>query len=241
MPAGVTDRLALVLGGTGAVGSEVLRGLARAGVPAVFTYRRARERAEALAAELSCRAVPVELARPAAVREAIRALDAEGLAPTLLVHCAGHSRPAPLAEIDDDEWLLTQAVNCQSAFAACQALAPRMAERGSGDVVLVGALDRTQSLPAPVHFAASQGMLSAMTMALAKELGPRGIRVNMVALGVLDQGLSSQLGAAQRADYQRFSALRRPGTPAEAAAAILWLALENTYMTGRVLAVNGGL
>jgi 3-oxoacyl-[acyl-carrier protein] reductase len=84
-------------------------------------------------------------------------------------------------------------------------------------------------------------MLAALTMALAKELGPRGIRVNMAALGVLDSGLSRDLDIKLLADYQVFSALRRCGTPAEAARAILWLALENSYMNGKVLPVNGGI
>lgn len=116
-----------------------------------------------------------------------------------------------------------------------------MARAGYGSIVLVGALDRTQSLPAPVPFAASQGMLAAMTMALAKELGPSGILVNMVALGILEEGLARALSPQVRADFLSFSALRRAGTPREAARAILWLALENTYMSGKVMPVNGGI
>jgi 3-oxoacyl-[acyl-carrier protein] reductase len=123
---------------------------------------------------------------------------------------------------------------------ACQELAPSMAPRG-GHVVLVGAIDRAQSIPAPVHFAASQGALAAMVMALGKELGPRGIRVNMVALGLLEGGLSREISPALVADYKAFSALRRLGTADEAARAILWLALENTYMSGEVVPVNGGI
>jgi NAD(P)-dependent dehydrogenase (short-subunit alcohol dehydrogenase family) len=107
--------------------------------------------------------------------------------------------------------------------------------------VLVGAIDRTQSIPLPIHFAASQGALSAMTMTLGRELGPQGIRVNMVALGLLDAGLSSEISPKLVADYQSYSALRRVGRPEEAARAILWLALENTYMNGEVLSVNGGI
>jgi 3-oxoacyl-[acyl-carrier protein] reductase len=231
--------LALVFGGTGAVGSEVLRGLARANIPTVFTYHRSQDRAQSLAAELAQRAFRVDLARPEAVRALFRDFDHEGLAPDVFIHCAAVSGALPLAGVTDDVWQTVQAVNCQSAFVACQQLAPRLA--GEGHVVLVGALDRTQSVGIPVAFAASQGMLSALTMALAKELGPRGIRVNMVALGVLDGGLSRDLSPKLLADYQAFSALRRRGTPAEAARAILWLALENSYMNGRVLPVNGGV
>ena len=120
----------------------------------------------------------------------------------------------------------------------CQLLAPHLA---GGDVVLVGALERTQSLPIPLAFAASQGALAAVTMALAKELGPQDVRVNMVAAGVLEAGLSDDLDAGVLADYEAFSALRRRGTAAEVAACILWLALQNTYFSGKVLPVNGGI
>jgi 3-oxoacyl-[acyl-carrier protein] reductase len=148
---------------------------------------------------------------------------------------------ASLADITDDRWSKAMAVNCQSAFIACQELGPAMAEAGEGHIVLVGALDRTQSAPSPVHFAASQGALSALAMAVAKELGPKGVRVNLVVLGLLETGLSREVGQKLVADYKGFSALRRLGRPEEAAKAILWLALENTYMNGKVLPVNGGI
>ena len=78
-------------------------------------------------------------------------------------------------------------------------------------------------------------------MALAREVGGKGVKVNLVAVGLLDAGLGKELGAAMVADYRSFSALRRLGTAAEVAAAVAWLALENTYMNGKILPVNGGL
>ena len=232
---------ALVFGGTGSVGSEVLRGLARANVPTAFTWNQSRERAHTLASELSMRPVQVELSDAVATRAALRALREEGFMPNLFIHCAGVNQGASLGDITDEKWAKSMAVNCQSAFIACQELAPAMAQAGEGHVVLVGALDRTQSAPSPVHFAASQGALSAMAMAVAKELGPKGVRINVVALGLLESGLSREVGEKLVADYKGFSALRRLGRPEEAAKAILWLALENTYMNGKVLPVNGGI
>ncbi|HEU5072575.1 MAG TPA: SDR family oxidoreductase [Polyangiaceae bacterium] len=237
----MTGSRALVFGGTGVVGSAVLQGLARARVPTVFTYHESSVKAEAMAAEYSQRAVRVDLAEPQAIRSLIEELDREETGPDLFIHCAARSQNLPLDAISDDAWYAVQRVNVQAAFVACQALAPRMASRQSGHVVLVGAIGRAQSIPLPVHFAASQGALAAMTMALGKELGPRGIRVNMVALGLLEGGLSREISPKLVADYKNFSALRRAGTPEEAARAILWLALENTYMNGEVLPVNGGL
>lgn len=236
----VSTSKALVFGGTGTVGSAVVRGLAHAGVPTVFTYHRAIDKACALAAEHSQRAVGVDLADSDAVRRLIAELDRDG-APDIFVHCAATSSALELENISDAAWHTVQLVNVQSAFVACQELGPRMAKNRRGHMVLVGAVDRGQSIPLPVHFAASQGALSAMTMALGKQLGPRGVCINMVALGLLEGGLSREISPKLVADYMSFSALRRLGTPDEAARAILWLALENTYMNGEVLPVNGGL
>jgi NAD(P)-dependent dehydrogenase (short-subunit alcohol dehydrogenase family) len=232
---------AVVFGGTGVLGREVLRGLAEAEVPALFTFYRSDEAAQNLAKEFGHRSVLVNLAQPSAIRALFKDLDAEGIAPNIFIHCAARAKAKPLHELTDEDWNEVQQVNCQSAFVACQELSRRMVQPKQGNIVLVGALDRSQSLPMPVPFAATQGMLSAMTMALAKELGPQGILINMVALGILDGGLSNELSPKARADFLHFSALRRVGTPREAAEAILWLALENTYMSGKVMTVNGGI
>jgi 3-oxoacyl-[acyl-carrier protein] reductase len=229
-------RRALVFGGTGTVGREVLRGLAEAGVSTVFTYHHSRERAAELASSLGFEGRPVDLADPAQARGLIRSLDPP---PDVFVHCAAVNPARPFVDLTDEDWQRLQAVNVQSALVACQELAPRM--KAGGDIVLVGALDRTQSLPLPPHFAATQGALGALTMALAKELGPAGIRVNLVALGLLEDGLSRDLSPELLADFERFSSLRRRGRAAEAAKVLLWLALHNSYMSGKVLSVNGGI
>jgi len=224
-------RRALVFGGTGAVGREVLRELAQAGVPATFTYLRSADRARALASEYSHRAVPVDLADESAVGALVRGLEET---PTVFVHAA-----AVLGS--PEEFERVQAVNVTSAFVAVRELAPRMERAGGGEIVFLGALDRTQSLPLPSAFAASQGALAALAMSLAKELGPKGIRVNLLAAGPLNDGLSRGLDPKLIDDYKTFSALRRTGTAAEVARAVRWLALENTYMSGKVVPVNGGI
>jgi 3-oxoacyl-[acyl-carrier protein] reductase len=234
-------RRALVLGGSGAVGGAVVEALAGRGVDVTFTFHSGRERALALARAHGARALAVDLARPEAVRALARGLDAEGQGPDILVHAAAVSRARKLADLGDDDWAAMLAVNVTSAIVAAQALAPGLAARGGGDLIFLGGLDRAQSVAAPIGYAATQGALAAMTMALAKELGASGVRANLLALGILDQGLSRGMDEALLADYRRFSALRRTGTPAEVARVVAWLALDNRYITGRVIPVNGGL
>jgi 3-oxoacyl-[acyl-carrier protein] reductase len=240
-PAAAAPRRALVLGGSGAVGGAIVEALAARGVDVVFTFHAGRERALALSRAHGAHAVAVDLARPEAVRGLVGGLEAEGHAPDILMHAAAVTRGRKLGDLSDDDWAAMVAVNVTSAVVAAQALAPGLAARGGGDLVFLGGIDRAQVVTAPVGYAATQGALAAMTMALAKELGASGVRANMIALGILDQGLSGGMDETLLADYRRFSALRRTGTPAEVARAAVWLALDNRYMTGRVIPVNGGL
>lgn len=235
-------RLAVVFGGTGAVGSAVLQALRAASVPAIFTYLRSEERAQALAAELGHEARRVDLGDAAAVGAFLESvISASAEPPDLFVHCAAHSRAVAMPELSAQDFDLACAVNGRAAFLAVRALGAAMGRAGGGDLVLCTALDRGQSLPLPVHYAATQGLLGALAMAAGKELGPLGVRINAVALGPLGSGLSESLDARSRQDFEQFSALRRCGRPEEAARAILWLLLRNTYMNGRTLAANGGL
>jgi 3-oxoacyl-[acyl-carrier protein] reductase len=231
-------KTALVLGGTGVVGAAVLKELARREVTAAFGFHASGDKAKALATEYGHTAFAIDLADAAATRVA---LDAQAT-PDVVIHCAGVAASQPMIELDVTTWQRAVAVNVQSAMLVIQWLAQRhKTGEPARHVVLVGGLDRAQSLPLPAGFAATQGALNALTMALGHELGPKGVFVNLVALGVLEGGLSRELVSKRIKEYETFSALRRRGTADEAAKVITWLALENTYIQGKVLSVNGGI
>ncbi len=224
-----------VLGGSTHLGGAVVRELVASGATVAASHRHGRTRVE----ELGAHAVALDAADAGSVRRAVGALCAEWGVPDAFIHCLTVGGPRTLAEITEDEWRRVHDVNVRSALLACQELVPRMT--GGGEIVFTAALDGIQPVPAPAHFAASQAGLLGLTRALSKELGPRGLRVNLVVLGVLDGGVAASLPERQLADYKKFSALGRVGTAAEAARAIRWLAIDNRYMTGQTLSLTGGI
>jgi 3-oxoacyl-[acyl-carrier protein] reductase len=228
----VSARLAIVLGASSYLGGAVVRELAAAGCTVAATWRSHRP-------DLPARLVQLDASDPAALRATLSGLCDELGPPHAFVHCLTVGPPRTLAAVDDAELERLWAVNVRSAFIAAQTLAPRMS--GGGDLVFTASLDGIQPVPAPAHFAATQGALLGMVRALAKELGPSGVRVNLAVVGVLEGGVASGLSARLLGDYKKFSALGRVGTADEVARALRHLALENRYMTGQILSLTGGI
>lgn len=228
----------LVLGGSGALGSALLAELSRVGASVTFTHHQQPAKAEALTRAWGFASHTVDLRQPDAIAALFETLADSHALPDSVVHCAGIAPALPLAEIDSNAWELVHAVHGRAALQCAQ----QMAARGlRGALVLVAALDGLLPVAAPAHYAASQAALWGLTQALAKELGPQGILVNLALIGVLDDGISVALPPPLREAYQRYAALGRTGTCAEAARALRWLALENTYLNGAQFPVTGGL
>lgn len=228
----------LVLGGSGALGQALLAELAACGASASFSYLDETSTAQALQAEYGFTGYAVDLRQTNAVADLFAQLESEQRLPQAVVHCAGVAPNCSLAEIDAASWDNLHAIHGRAALQVAQQMQARQIQ---GSLVLVAALDGIAAVPAPAHYAASQAALWGLTQALAKELGPQGILVNLALLGVLDGGISSSLAPRLRASYQRYAAQGRTGTCAEAARALRWLALENTYMNGAQLPISGGL
>jgi len=145
-----------------------------------------------------------------------------------------------LADTSAEGWDRLMAVNLKGPMLACQRLAPYFGEAG-GNLVFVGSTDGVKPVPTPVAYGASKAALSGLVRALAKELGARGILANVVAAGVLEGGLSRTLPDELRQEFLKHSALKRLGKREEIARLVAFLALDNSYLTGRTIAVDGGL
>ena len=243
---GDTAPRCLLLGGSGTVGQAVCRALVARGARVGFSFHQGAEAARELSEATGAMGTELDLTDPAALAPALDRI-VEGLGGVdAFIHCAalGSTQHPPaydeLAEIERVGFERLMAVNVTSALFACQHLAETLAD-GGGNVVLFGSVDGIKMVPAPVPYATSKAALRGMVQALAKALGPEDVRVNLVAPGVLEGGVSHSLPERLRAQYLKHCGLKRLGRVQEVAALTSWLALENTYVTGQTLLVDGGL
>jgi 3-oxoacyl-[acyl-carrier protein] reductase len=233
-------RIALVLGGSGYVGQNVVRRLAREGVRVAFTYHTQASIAHALADETGAAAYATNLAEPNEIRELFGRLAADALAPEILVHAAGIACRASTLEVEDELADRMYAVNVRSLLVAMQSFMKGLSGR-KADVVVTASQAGITKLPASPAFAATQAARLGLVQSLAKELGSSDVRMNVALLGLLSGGISASLDAGRRAEYERYAAFARVGTSEEVSAAIVRLALENRWMTGSILPLTGGL
>ncbi len=227
-----------IVGGSGALGA-VLRGLLRERGHAVcWTYRTRAEGADEGAIALDVRDVPAVEAAAKTARDKLGGLDA-----MVYLAAIGTTQPGSFLSLDDvtpEAWDEFSAINLRGAFFATRAFS-RVCDGAGGNVVLAGSIDGHKPVPASVPYAATKGALEAMVRSLSKEFGPKNIRVNALAPGVLDGGLSAVLPKRLVDDYLSHDALSRRGTLREAAEVFAYFAVENSYVTGRSVAVDGGL
>lgn len=241
----------LVFGGSGTLGRVVCRTLASQGSRVAFTYHTGEAVAMGLASDLpGGAALPLDLTVTPDIDRTVREVaDRFGgidgfvqcAAVGVTMECAGDESPHRITHIDERGWDLMMSINAKSSFFAVKSVAEVMKRVGGGNIVLLGSIDGVKSVPSPVHYAASKGALRGMTQAMAKELGEYGIRVNMVAAGVLEGGLSRNLPDDLRKEYLKHCGLGRLGRLEEVASVVAYLTLENTYVTGQTIILDGAL
>jgi len=239
----MSARVALITGASQRIGAAITRTLHGAGFDIVLHYRHSGDTAAALKAELeAARADSVRLARA-------DLLDPHAPAALLDVVCAFHNRldvlvnnasafyPTPLGEATEAQWAELVGTNLKAPFFLSQAAAPLLAAAQGCIVNLVDIHAERPHSDHPIYSIAKAGN-AMMVCALARELGP-GVRVNGVAPGAIlwpEEGLSD---AAKQTILDR-TALKRPGTADDIARTVLFLVRDAPYITGQVIAVDGG-
>ena len=210
-------------------------------------YHQTSKKAEALAGELSqlgapAMAVQADVADAGQVQRMVDTVLEQFGRLDILVCAAGISHVGLISQISGEEWRRLFAVNVDGVHHCCRAVLPHMLERKSGSIVTVSSMWGQVGASCEAAYSATKGAVIAYTRALAKELGPSNIRVNCVAPGVIDTEMNAHLTPEDLAALADETPLGRVGTPEEAAAAIAFLAGdESSYLTGQVLCPNGGL
>lgn len=231
-------KVALVTGASRGIGRAIALELAGAGATVVVGYRTGRDEAEALAAEIGGRAVQADVsdaASAAALVEAAGDVD-------VLVNNAGLTRDGLLARMSDDDWHTVIETNLSSVFYTCRAVARPMMKRRSGAIVNVSSIVGVHGNPGQTNYAASKAGIIGFTKSLARELGSRGVRANVVAPGYVRTQLTDVLPEEATAAMLTATPLGRLGDPGDVAGAVRFLCSdEASFVTGAVLLVDGGL
>lgn len=157
----------------------------------------------------------------------------------VLVNNAGIAQFGLFTDVLPQQWEAMLAVNVHGMFHCCQCALPGMIRRKTGSIVNVSSMWGVTGASCEVGYSAAKAAVIGFTRALAKEVGPSGIRVNCVAPGVVDTDMNAALTPEEVAQLAQDTPLGRIGTPAEIAECILFLA-EATFVTGQVLGANGG-
>ena len=233
---------AFVTGGSRGIGAAIVRALApRFNV--AFTFRSSEREARALEEELAAyggvKAFFCDVTSPDSVREAERAVRERFGGADMLVNCAGVSSRGLLQDVTDEEWRRMFAVNCDGAFYVTRELLPYMIEKKRGSIVNVSSVWGVRGGACEAAYSASKAALIGMTLALAKEVAPSGIRVNALAPGAVDTDMMKCYAEEELADICRDIPLGRLASPEEIASAAVFL-LRHGYVTGQVLTVDGG-
>jgi 3-oxoacyl-[acyl-carrier protein] reductase len=229
---------ALVTGASRGIGKAIALELARAGASVVIGYGSAAGEAKGVAKEAGGTAVQADVSDP---EEAKRLVEEAGDL-DILVNCAGLTRDGVLARMSDDDWRATLETNLSSVFYTCRAASRGMMKRRSGSIVNMSSIVGLRGNWGQTNYAASKAGIVGFTKSLARELGSRGVRANVVAPGYVKTRLTDAIPEEARDAMLANTPLGRLGEPGDVAAAVRFLCSdEASFITGEVLVVDGGL
>ncbi|MGE5691417.1 MAG: 3-oxoacyl-[acyl-carrier-protein] reductase [Pseudomonadota bacterium] len=238
MFASLEGKTALVTGASKGIGRAIAQELAAAGATVVVGYRTGADEAEALAAAIGGRAVQADVSNP---EDAARLVEEAGDV-DVLVNNAGVTRDGLIARMPDDDWRTVLETNLSSVFYTCRAVARPMMKRRAGAIVNISSVVGLHGNPGQTNYSASKAGIIGFTKAIARELGSRGVRANVVAPGYVRTQLTDVLSEELQGAMLANTPLGRLGEPEDVAGAVRFLCSdEASFITGEVLLVDGGL
>lgn len=237
-------KTAVVTGGSGGIGASIVRSLAQAGAHVLFTYSSDERAAHALEEQCNqsgerVKAIQANFTSEADLDRLLQQLVHEPI--DYLVNNAGMLRDGPLYKMPDADWRDVLQVNLHAMFTVTKKLIPVLAPK-AGAIVNISSVSGISGAAGQVNYSTAKAGVHGFTRALAREVGPLGVRVNAIAPGFVETDMLLMIKPQKKRGLHRDIPLRRLGSPQEIAETTMFLLSQSaSYMTGAVVVVDGGL
>jgi 3-oxoacyl-[acyl-carrier protein] reductase len=243
----LSDKVAIVTGGTRGIGRSIVLAICREGADCAFTYTRNHALAYSLVKEvqnIGRRSLSVQMdvrdfegtkMLIERVKEELGRLD-------ILVNNAGITKDKSLMMMNKDDWSDVIDIDLTGVFNTARACIITFLKQKSGNIVNISSISGIYPLPGQVNYAAAKAGVIGFTKSLAKEVAPYNIRVNTVAPGFIETDMTANLSEKYREKLNKIIPVSRFGTPDEVARVVVFLLCdESRYITGQVIQIDGGL